>query len=72
MAWERNGLFPAITDAAEMMDSTTVQYNGQILDLSIQYRGRVVILLKKELINHEANKGYHTRKTKSSVFTERT
>ena len=39
----------------------TVQFNGQISDLSIQQNGRAIILLQKELISHEATKGYLTR-----------
>ena len=40
---------------------TTVQFNGQILDLSIQHHGRIIISPQKELINNEAKKGYLTR-----------
>ena len=40
---------------------TTVQFNGQISDLSIQHHGGVIILLQKELINNKAKKGYLTR-----------
>ena len=42
---------------------TTVQFNKQILDLSIQRHGGVIILLQKELINNKAKKGYLTRST---------
>ena len=38
-----------------------VQFNGQILDLSIEQNGRAIILLQKELISHEATKGHLTR-----------
>ena len=40
---------------------TTVQFNGQISDLSIQHHDGVIILLQKELINNKAKKGYLTR-----------
>ena len=40
---------------------TTVQFNGQISDLSIQHHGGVIILPQKELINNKAKKGYLTR-----------
>ena len=49
-----------------------VQFNEQILDLSIQHHGRVIILLQKEPINHEATKGYLIENTKNPVLTERT
>ena len=50
---------------------TTVQFNGQISDLSIQQKGRVTILLQKELINHEATEGYLTRNiTTRSLYKE--
>ena len=47
---------------------TKVQFNGQISDLSIQHHGRVIILLQKELINHEATEGYLTRNTRTQFL----
>ena len=38
-----------------------VQFNGHILDLSIQHHGRIIISPQKELINNKAKKGYLTR-----------
>ena len=35
------------------------------VSLSIQQHGRVIILLQKELINHEATEGYLTRNTRT-------
>ena len=48
-----------------------VQFNGQMSNLSIQHHVRVIILLQKELINHEATKGYLTRNaTTRSLYKE--
>ena len=40
---------------------TTVQFNVQISDLSIQHHGRVIRLLQEQPVNHEEMKGYLTR-----------
>jgi hypothetical protein len=71
MAWEHNGLFPTITNVAEMMDGTPF-HNGivQRADSRLIHPvpWQICYITQKELINHEANTGYHTRKTKNSVF----
>ena len=51
---------------------TTVQFNGQITDLSIQHHSGVIISLQKELINHGATKGYLSRNKRTWFLTQRT
>jgi hypothetical protein len=69
-------IFPTITNVAKMTNDTpfhngTVQ-QGRFQTCPSSTTAELLYHSKKELINSEANKGYHTKKTKNSVFTERT
>ena len=45
-----------------------VQFNAQILDLSIQYHGRVIRSLQEQPVNHEETKGYLARNKRTRLL----
>jgi hypothetical protein len=80
MAWERNGLFPTITDTAEMTDCTPF-YNGTVqwADFRITHSHYAIAKLlqlvqtQKELVIHKIHRRYYkTLPKKNPNFLETT